>query len=411
MLKRLDLSAAVIILLFLIISFIPVPLLQQRHIFIKILLGAAFLSFAIKERRGIFKSADFPLWFFLAAISINIFFAKEKGIASGTYADLAIPMFVIYYLLSDRALAKDKFYLLAGIISMASIAVSVIAIFEAVFAFNPIYEYLIENPFYRRYVVDFVRPVSTQFNPAVLGSYLLGCLPFNLFLFKKASVRMPFMRFLGGMGLILCTVVMILAFSRGVFLAFIAMVLFYFIAQKRYRAVVMVFAALLVFGFTCFHLPYPFNRFGPGMTNWGDSVFSDYRFTRCAMAGEMLKDNPLTGIGFQHFRIRFNEYYTGEYKVPHEFMIADNMYLTMLAETGLIGFSAFFIFISFILIRGWRRFAARKDFKMLILLCAFIGLLVNMAAYELFYWPNQYMFFCILAGLIAAFCGKEENEG
>lgn len=79
-------------------------------------------------------------------------------------------------------------------------------------------------------------------------------------------------------------------------------------------------------------------------------------------------------------------------------MIADNMYLTILAETGIIGFLGFCIFIFLLLRRGWMKFNKLSDnpgrkWLPMVGLMAFIGLLINMAGYELFYWINQYMFF------------------
>jgi O-antigen ligase len=126
------------------------------------------------------------------------------------------------------------------------------------------------------------------------------------------------------------------------------------------------------------------------------------------MTGRIIKEHPLVGLGFQHFRIRFYEYYPHSNTMPYENMIADNMYLTILAETGVLGFSGLFIFIILLFKKGLRRFHALDNMpgekqRLLALLSALLGLLVNMAGYELFYWPNIYIYFCILIGLIEAY--------
>jgi O-antigen ligase len=85
-------------------------------------------------------------------------------------------------------------------------------------------------------------------------------------------------------------------------------------------------------------------------------------------------------------------------------MIPDNMYLSLLSESGILGLLAFLIFIFLLIKRGAQRFNAEKDrqVKLTILmpLCALAGLLVNMAAYDLFYWDNPLMLFSLICGFI-----------
>ena len=408
-----DFSVITIILLLIWISFFPSPVQQNYRLVIKLFLALGFIIVLIKKRASIFKLDDFPLWIFLVAIGINVLFAQEKDIAFRTYLDLALPMFLIYYLVSDGFSSEVKFNLLAKVICVLSILVALGGIFEAVFAFNLLYEHFMDNPYYPRYITGFVRPMSTQYNPAVLGSYLLGCLPFGFFLFKREK---NFFKFLGAAGIVLNIVVIILTFSRGVFLGLIAMIIFYLFTQRKYYLITRFFIILLTFILVCSYLPYPFNRFGIDMfTLENRGIMSAYRFDRCIMAKNMLKDYFLTGLGFQHFRIRFYEYYSGRYPVSYEFMIADNMYLTILAETGILGFLAFFVFI-LALFKKWlaqfkmSKYASHRKLQLLMVFSAFFGLLVNMGSYELFYWPNPYLYFCILAGCIGAICRNRKEK-
>jgi len=43
---------------------------------------------------------------------------------------------------------------------------------------------------------------------------------------------------------------------------------------------------------------------------------------------------------------------------------------------------------------------SQKRWQLLACLMAFGGLLVDMAGYEFFYWPNQYLFLCLLIGFV-----------
>jgi len=390
--------------------FFPKPLQKKYYLFTNILLILAFVILLIRKGRAVFKTNDYPLWVFLIAISINVLFAQSRLVAFKTYLDLAIPMFSIYYLVSEDFCSSKKFNLLAKTICLFSIIVSLGGIFESLFAFNPIYEHFIKNPYYQRYITGFVRPMSTQFNPAPLGGYLLGCLPFNYLLFRKYT---SFFRLLGAIGVVLSTIVVILTFSRCALLGLIAMIVFYLFTQKNYRAIAILFITVFILIFISSYMPYPLNKFGiDGIIGGGQ--LSTYRLDRFGMALRMVKDYPFKGVGFQHFRIRFYEYYPYKDKIPYEIMIADNMYLTILSETGIIGFLGFSGFIFSFLRKGWRKLRmsdanSEQRWRLLVTLMAFIGLLVDMVGYEFLYWPNQYLLFCIVVGCLSASlrCEKE----
>lgn len=415
-----------IIALFIWTSFFPAPIHLKYHLFTNIFLTLIFLTLLARKHFSMFKLNDYPLWLFLIGISINVFFAQQKNVAFKAYLNLAIPMFFIYYLISESFSSEKSFGLLAKTICLSSIAVSLAGILESLFRYNILYEHFIENPYYLRFISGFARPMSFQFNPTPLGGYLLGCLPFNLLLFKKEG---SYFKFLGAMGIVLNVVVIILTLSRCAFFGLISMSVFYLLAQKNYRLIFALFIILSVFIYMASYLPYPLSKFGvhwiigdsgSGMPHSfikeypkaglqdqvvrsGGGILSAYRLTRRNIALSMLKDYPLTGVGLMHFRIRFNEYYPYKHRVPYDIMIADNMYLTILAEAGIFGLIGFLIFVHSLLKRGWFQLTvlnanSQKRWQLLISLMVFVGLLVDMAGYEFFYWPNQYLVFCIVTG-------------
>jgi O-antigen ligase len=408
--KSIEIKYLVILIIW--ISFFPQPLQEKYHLYTNISLILIFLILFVRNRFVLLKPTDYSLWVFLLAISINVFFAQQKNIALKTYLDLAIAMFIIYYLVSEDFFSEKSFNLLVKTICISSIIVSLGAVLEFLFAYNPIYENVIENPYYKRYISGFVRTMSTQFHPVVLGSYLLGSLPFNFKLFKQNN---PYLRLLGSLGIVLNIIVIILTFSRGVILGLIAAVMFYLIMQKKFRSIVIFFVILVFSILLCSYLPYPVNRFGKGqMIIENRGILSGYRFTRCAMTLRIIKEHPLVGLGFQHFRIRFYEYFPSNYNVPYEFMIPDNMYLTFLAETGIIGTLGFFILIFSLLKKASLHLKRIEDdnrrLMLLMPMSALIGLLVNMAAYELFYWATPYMLFCIICTLLKRDPGERRVE-
>jgi len=431
MLNRL--SLIVVILLLASISFFPPPIQERYNLVTKSILALAFIVLLIKKGTSIFKLSDFSLWFFIIAIGINVFFARYSYTALRTYLDLAIPMLLIYYLSVDAFSWRGGIGFLAKTISILSILISLGGIFESLFAFNPIYKYFIENPYYQRYITGFVRPMSTQFNPTALGSFILVCLPFNFFMFKRGS---SFTKWLGATGLIFCITVGILTFSRSFFLGLITMIAFYGLIYKKKKSLLILSFSVIALIFMLSYLPYPFKRYGiDWLTTKESGILSAYRLNRYIMVQRIINDHPFIGLGLQHIRTRFHEYYPSqdilprdltvvdnfyEYVFnqqihPYEFMIADNMYLTILGETGIIGFLGFLIFIFSIFRKTWGqleilKYPSKRKQELLIILSAFIGLLVSMGGYELFYWPNQYVYFCILIGLLEAYY-RESQRG
>lgn len=84
-----------------------------------------------------------------------------------------------------------------------------------------------------------------------------------------------------------------------------------------------------------------------------------------------------------------------------------------MAETGIIGMLGFLLFIFLLLKGGLKQFRELEDKNkkqmLIIAISALIGLLVNMGAYELFYWNNPYMLFCLICGFIKGAVEKPDK--
>jgi len=394
------------IILFAWISFFPEPIQGQYSIYTRIFLSVFLLFLMLNKQyqKHLFSLRDRPLWLFLICLSVGMVPAIDKNLALRTYFYLAITFFLVFYIGKGLFVSEKDRITICVIICICSGLVAFIAILELYFGKNIIYENFIANPFYVRYVKHYPRPMSTQFNPAVLGSYLLGCLPFSFGLLKN-----KYLRLLGILTSILCVIVIFLTFSRGVFLGLLALLFFYLwkIHKKRLFFTSIVCLAILMaacsFSKNSNLYRLGFKRMVSGSY---DSVVSEYRLTRLKMTFRILKNYPFIGIGFNHFRLRFKEYCDKkDINELYEFMIPDNMYLTFLAETGIVGTTGFLAFICILLKRGLKQLRKSEDEDkkkiLVIAISAFIGLLVNMGAYELFYWNNPYILFCLICGFIA----------
>ena len=396
-----------IIFLFAWISFFPQPIQDKYSLYVRIFFGIFLFVLILdgKCRKHIFNIQDWAMWVFLVCLAGGIVYATDKNIAIKTYFYIVATFLLLFYI------GKGIFYYeadrnrIALVISICGYVVALIGVIEFYFGKNIIYERFIDNLYYRMYMGEYPRPMSTQFNPTILGTYLLFCLPFSFYFFEKKAL---FARLWGIFLSIACISVIILTASRGVFLGFISLLIFYFWKSRR-RKILIVFmlSAALFISICSYQKNININRFGFKRMIMGsyDSVISKYRLDRIKMTARILKDYPFFGIGFNHFRIRFDEYCDKKnLNENYIFKIPDNMYLTFLSEAGVIGLIGFLIFIILLLKRGLRRFEGlmngNKKQMLLIALSILTGFLVNMGAYELFYWNNPYMLFCLTCGFI-----------
>ncbi len=251
-------------------------------------------------------------------------------------------------------------------------------------------------------------------NPAALGTYLLLACPFSLCLLQRPGRPG---KALGSVTLILGLTCLFLTFSRSAFMGLIAMMAFYLIMVKDIKRLLLFGLLFLVFSNMMALLPYPFNRLTLNGTLFqGRGFFTAFRSVRFDIAAQMFRDSPFWGVGLNHFRVLFDQYYTlkdGMPLVPFEHKIADNMYLTLWAETGLAGISGLLIFMTTLFARGIKKIKALRGNAArslrLIPFVSLVGFLVNMNGYEIWYWPNLYLFFCLICGFMQG--GTEDPEG
>lgn len=385
------------------ISFFPEAVQIQYHTPIKCILFIIFIYFWLRKKIKITRK-DLVLLLFILCLMGGVFSAKNKLVAIETYSNLALPLFSLYFLTS--LFSEEDISFFAKTICFFSIFVSLLGIFDILWGRNFLYE-IMYNPFYERYLIypTLKRPLSTQFNPAPLGTYLLACFPFGLVLLKEKNIVFLL---LGAISLLLNSSVLILTFSRAAFVGFIVTILFFlWHKQKKMLFMLFILTFILTVAISSF-LEYDrgFDRFGLKGMLFGQeytSPLSRYRIERVEMVFKMLKDHPIFGIGLNHIRIRFFDYYPGKSDVGYEWRIADNMYLTLLGETGIIGFTGFLTFIFFLFkngLKSLKKLEGKKKDILLISLSAFIGLLINMTGYELFYWHTPFYLFCLISGLV-----------
>lgn len=402
MLKKIPIAGLLLLLFW--ISFFPRPVQNEWHVATRVGLALACGALLLERRGRLVRRSDWPVWAFALSLVPAAFAAGLAPLSVRICLDLVLEAVLVYHLVAGALEDRRSFTIAAAALAAMSALVALGGLVEFLAGENPLYRHLLENPYYKGYIKGRVRPMSTQFNPAALGGYLLASLPFHVMLFREA--RSTALRWLTGVGTGLVALVLVLTLSRGACLGLAAAWLFYlWITDRRFKAAVYLGLILLVVASASVPKS-PLQRIGLWYLGRGGAV-SEYRMNRAQVAWRMFRDNPLAGVGFEQYRHRYDEYDREEDFTPRRNMIADNMYLTILAETGLAGT------IGFLVLAGWliagaarrlRRSSRMPPDTLRLALCAMalVGLLVDMAGYELFYWPNQYMHFFFVAGCMAA---------
>lgn len=392
------------IVLFAWISFFSQPVQDRYEIFGRAFLAIFLLILTLRQRK-LFSLQDWPFWIFLLGIFPGIIKATDPGVALKTYLYLSLNGFFVFYIGKMLVGSGKNMNSLSIVICLCSIMVSLVGFFEAVYGFNPIYKYFIANPYYNRYISDVVRPMATLFNPAPLATYCLFTWPFGILLSKQAG---PKIRLLGYVTIVLNVACLIMTFSRGTFLGLILMSFCYLLLSKRYKDMLIFGIVMLIILIILEFLPYPFCRFSfKGIGIYGTGIFSDYRLLRAKMSWEMFKSHPLFGVGLNHFRVLFDNFCPFKYMlqyIDYEVKIADNMHLTLLAETGISGLIGFMVFTTSLIFKGFKKYEIIRDENkrnfLLVSICVLMGILCSMAGYELFYWYTPYILFCLICGFI-----------
>lgn len=288
---------------------------------------------------------------------------------------------------------------------MVGIVVALFGLLEFATKYNIIYEVFLSTPYYERYL-NCSRIMSTQYHPAVLATYFMLILPFSIFLLFNNRNKTELL--LGVISSMIILGGIILTFTRAVFVATFILLSIYLLV--RHRKIYFIFLSFLIL-FLILTIPITkhfqtfktFERFDITSPKQERAIM--YRLKRFPTAFKIWKLQPVTGVGIGNFRYLFDKYHS-EGGVEYEFKIPDNMYLSILSETGILGLLTLVYLVFSTIILAYKKIkvlvSSDKQFLLLIL-CGFIGYLINMLSYDMFYWHMPLYFFSLYIGIIKSY--------
>jgi|GEM_PF-955827 len=183
------------------------------------------------------------------------------------------------------------------------------------------------------------RITSVLFHFNSLAGYLNLVLPFSLACLVLAKER--WQRNLAMICHTLACAALYFTASRGGLIAYAGMVLaVLWFLKPRVAAISRLLVATALAAAIVFSLQSPFAS--EGRVQDVDDFTSTSRLALWGTAGAMFLHHPVLGVGYGNYRSLYNDYLPGV--APNE-LDTHNLYLQLLAETGIIGFAAFFFLI------------------------------------------------------------------
>jgi O-antigen ligase len=306
-----------------------------------------------------------------------------------------------YYVITDWCQTQDDTRTLLKVLMASTIAVALFGFWQACTGgysalydvLYPVQDEIAHIPAWEGRITSFLEHYNG------LAGYLNLVLPFCLAFAVGGSD--PVLRTLSRWCLVLAGIALLLTQSRGGLLAFVAILLAYVYLSAKDRKARMRRVALVLI--VCLLVAAVAGFFFQRLAEIDDFTTVS-RLAIWAGAFTVFAQSPLFGTGFGNLRglmgglLNLPDGWTGD---------AHNLYLELLAETGLIGFLAFGVLMFLTLRIAFKQFRRMEDqFNQVIILAivaAICGVLVHGMVDYLFHTTPQVsaLFFLVLALLTA----------
>ena len=336
-----DKTPALIMVCIVLLSLFPVA----GYLTIVVLLSRYIRRNKFGELLNVIKK-DPGLIFLMSSFALSALFTKQHFASLAGIIVLALQVSLYVIIRKDVRDREGNFKLIRYLL-IASFFVSTFGIFQYNF-----FSHMPVNWVDKDLYAISNRAFSTLYNPNVLGSYLIIIISVTLAGFRCSDGRYHLLT--TSLVLIAAILCMYLTLSRGAWLglAVSIFIIFVFSKHKRYIVAILAFAILTMLALeTLLEIPL-ISRMNLDVLKQDSSIA--YRWPLWKFAFKTFTENPLFGSGIGSFGFYVPSHFKASgYLVSH----AHNIYLQLLAETGLLGFVAFMgylmtsMYISFQLFR------------------------------------------------------------
>jgi O-antigen ligase len=396
--------ALVISFLMACIVFVPQPVINRSAMPLNIFLLSGFLFYTFAAGKPFLKAvkdadaADIALFIFLAIVSVSLFYSRDIDIAGKRYALTYLPVIFIYMI--SKSQSKDISLTAVKLICLAGLAMSVFMVLAALLDISLTFQNLFSSRYYRyaSYPSYAGRAFGVFYHPTITGAFLTMVLPFAALFLSDRKNKISFA--FGCALFIFVSAAIYLTFSKMAWLIACCIFLWYLRAVKAGIKNLILTSALIMAAIFLVKYDVFRKQFGPDLIVTAVS----YRLQSFVMAINMALDHPFAGAGLDHFRLLYLEY-NHDASVPGGLRIPDNMYLTILAETGIAAVLSFIAFAVFLIRKAIKKIknmplGPDKIFTEAALI-SIAGALMHSTSYDSFYWCAPLVMFWMLAGILS----------
>ncbi|MBU8880790.1 O-antigen ligase family protein [Bacillus sp. FJAT-29790] len=321
-------------------------------ILIRILIGNEMIG-----QRGYQKYTSLYIILFYAAMS-SFWAADQMASLNRIGSILQMLLFAICIIILVKK-EYDFWFLLAGY--------TVGSLISAIFVLAS----FIQNPEERAAV----NPIQ---NPAVVGFYIYLGIYTCLILSQKVK-RIKY-RWFFYLGVFLQVLAALTTQTRSFIVALIITVLVYIVYRRQWH-LILFFSAMIAF--LLMIMPSHFGDRALSIVTLSDRGAGRLDIWKIGLA--MISENFLFGVGFDNFRIVFNQYFeSARTWYIREGMGAHNLYLMTFAELGLFGFLAFVYFLIVDMVRPLIKMIQKKPGISDVLLLTFLSFMIEFFFIDLF---------------------------
>ncbi|MFM9276987.1 O-antigen ligase family protein [Paenibacillus jiagnxiensis] len=358
------------------------------------------------------KRKDLPLkasyfWLFIIFVSTmlaSVFNAYYQDVAIYQSLRFIMGSLLVYMLVSY--LVKDKMeigFLINAVISIVSIH-SVYAIVEYVSEYNFIFYDILHQKLsnleqFRRVY----RAYGTTGLPNVLSCLIVTVVPLIIYKFKESKKWINLALLAVNLAALYCTM------SRAGVAVLVVTGLLYFLVKKNRTKTLYLGVVLIGFGVLMgwnyigaqnvelekLELRWDINNIKESGSYW-------HRMYKLESAQLILQDRPFLGIGFGNYPYVSDHSEYLNISDPNALNTFDNMYLKIVSETGIVGFSVFVVLIGVMLtsiIRGIRFTSGESRILLGCIAFSIISFLIYSVILETFFWNSLNILFWLLVAV------------
>lgn len=299
---------------------------------------------------------DLPVMIFIFFMFSSLFF-KSPDFKVGIEGLRAVIQYVIWYFVVLNLLKDEK---------GGERVVKVLVLTAGLLALHGIYQYAAGVEMPAGWVDSKEAGLRTRVfsiigSPNIMGSFMAMCIPLAFSFFNNAEKKNTKLFYLF---LTLCMCIsLVFTFSRGAWIGFVVAVMVYVLLKDKRLLLPVIILCLLV----VFFVPSVGSRITYMLSSeYIESSLRGGRLVRWGTGLEFLSNNLAFGLGLGHFggAVATNnalEYVIDFVKTKVFYM--DNYFLKTAVETGLFGFSAFFVLMYEIILNSVRTIKITADRK------------------------------------------------